>query len=459
MVITKKEYRPRPDSEAGNSSIPDNFPYSQEAEEAVLGSVLLDPTCFADVLLTLTGNSFFLPRHQYIMQAIENLYERGDELDIITVGDELKKLGRLVDAGGDAYLTHLFTSVGSAHNVGSYARIVQANAARRLILQLADAAKQLALNPTISATEVIAHLSEAIDKTASELTSHDMEPLSKHVGAVLTQIESAMNNPAANLLCPTGLTELDVMLGGYRRKMVYLVAGRTHNGKSTLLYTSALADAKMGKRVAFYNTADGDVSTVVLMFLAMESGISTSALLGGITPEQWRHVLKIAGKLAELPIYIKSDKRLSPKGLYTHARAVKFKYGLDIIYVDYLQAMQGNPRDNDSERNAYISQMMTLIADKLNVPIVGAVQINRAGVNGSKAPEAHHIAGSTKYEMDSQGVIIVHKESLYNRDAEKDKLTITVAKNKATGQTGTVYARLDPVTTVLTDWSSWDDGG
>ncbi|HRF98573.1 MAG TPA: DnaB-like helicase C-terminal domain-containing protein, partial [Aggregatilineales bacterium] len=131
--------------------------------------------------------------------------------------------------------------------------------------------------------------------TSSELTAHDMEPLHKHVGAVLNQIQNGMEASPAQLLSPTGLTELDGMLGGYRRKNVYIVAGRTHNGKSTLLYTSALADAKLGKRVAFYNTADGDIETVVLMFLAMETGISPSALLSGITPMQWRHVLKVAG--------------------------------------------------------------------------------------------------------------------------------------------------------------------
>ncbi|HRF98572.1 MAG TPA: DnaB-like helicase C-terminal domain-containing protein, partial [Aggregatilineales bacterium] len=139
------------------------------------------------------------------------------------------------------------------------------------------------------------------------------------------------------------------------------------------------------------------------------------------------------------------------------ARAVKFKYGLDIIYVDYLQAMVGGPNMNDTERNNYISEAMGQIASKLNVAVVGAAQINRAGVNGNKAPEAHHIAGSTKYEMDSQAIIIVHKESLYNKDADPNKLTIVVAKNKVTGQTGTVYAHLNPVTTALTDWSDVRD--
>jgi replicative DNA helicase len=452
----QNSYYPRP-----KLGIPDNFPYSQEAEEAVLGCIFMEPSLYADIALTVRENSFFLPRHQYIMGAMSRLSERNEDIDIITVSDELKVMGRYADAGGDAYLTHLLTSQGTTHHINTYARIVQTNDARRLVLRLVDEAKALALNPEIDATEIIANLSVAIDRTSSELTAHDMEPLYKHVGSVLNQIQTGMEASPAQLLSPTGLTELDVMLGGYRRKNVYIVAGRTHNGKSTLLYTSALADAKLGKRVAFYNTADGDIETVVLMFLAMETGISPSALLSGITPMQWRHVLKVAGDLADLPIFIKSDKRLTPKALYNHARAVKFKYGLDIIYVDYLQAMVGGPNMNDTERNNYISQAMGQIASKLNVAVVGAAQINRAGVNGNKAPEAHHIAGSTKYEMDSQAVIIVHKESLYNKDADPTKLTIMVAKNKVTGQTGTLYARLNPVTTALTDWSDirrGDDG-
>jgi len=426
------------------------FPYSQEAEEAVIGSVLIDEQAYYKLATYLTPNSFFFPRHTYIWEAYEALAETDTVIDNLTVADKLKTMGRLRDCGGDAYLTHLLTNIPTAHNVEAYAKIVQGNAARRMLLQLAEETKHMALNTNISVTELIASVGDAVDKTAAQLLTPEIAPIGAYLNALLDKIESASNPNSQTKPIPSGLPVLDTIIAGYQRKKVVMVAGRTHNGKSTLAYSSALACAKMGKSVAIYNTADGDFESVLLSFLAIESGVSTLAMSNGVTPLQYQAIVGAAGRLAQLRIFIKSDKNLTPRGLYMHARAIQFVHGLDIIFVDYVQAMAGAPGQKEYERNNYIATALNTIADKLNVVMVEMAQINRAGANG--VPNVSHIEGSGKYEQFAAVVIIAYKESLYKSDAPRDKISFLVQKNRLSGRTGTAHARMNLETTALTDW-------
>ncbi|MCU0481430.1 MAG: replicative DNA helicase [Anaerolineae bacterium] len=427
------------------------YPYSQEAEEAVIGSILIDEQVYYKLATFITPNSFFFPRHIYIWEAFEALVNTQTPIDMLTVAEKLKAMGRLTDCGGDAYLTHLLTSTVSSHNVEAYAKIVQANAARRMLISLAEETKRLALNLDINIIELIANVGTAVDKTASQLVTSDITPMGKHLNRVLDKIEDAMNAPLKMALMPTGIPALDALIGGYQRKKVYVVAGRTHNGKSTLAYASAIACAKAGKSVAIYNTADGDAEGVMMSLLAIESGVSTLDMATGINAQQHLAIIKAAGTLSTLPIYIKSDKNLTPRGLLMHAQAVQFVHGLDIIFVDYVQAMSSDPRHNDYERNKYIAESLDKIAYRLNVAVVEMAQINRAGANG--VPNVSHIEGSGKYEQYAAVVIIAYKESLYKPDAPTDRISFLVQKNRVSGRTGTVHARINLQTTALTAWN------
>ncbi len=444
----------RPKSQLARS---DDFErlYSQEAEAAVLGSLLLDNHLFPAVDMIVNSTDFFIPRHQYIYQAMVKLSEANTEIDIITVVAKLEEMDKLKDCGGDAYLVDLLSTIGSSQNVEAYAKIVQRLSARRLMLKLADVIHTHALDAEIDTNELISRVTEAVDQTAEIIASTDVIPIGSYVGRVLSEIEEAMNDSTQSTVS-TGIPALDELLGGYKRQMVYLVGGRTHNGKSSLAYNAMLTDARMGKKVAFYNTADGDESTIVRILLAIMTGISTHEFQMGITDAQYSKVMKAAGDLAKLPIFIKSDTSLTPRKLYAHARVIRLKYGLDVIYVDYLQAMQAKPGMPAYERNTYIAEVMPIIAKKLNVPIVGTAQINRTGAGG-KAPGLLHVEGSGKYEQACHVGIIVHYDNMYDKNAPQDRVSIIVEKNKATGRKGMVYAKFNPHTTQLGEWEETRD--
>jgi len=453
MVNDKKRQRPMPVPVATtNSHAPAiEFPYSQEAEEAVIGGVLLDERVYYKLATYLTPNSFFFPRHIYIWEAMDALVDEGSAIDTLTIADKLKAMRRFDDVGRDAYLTHLLTSVATSHNVEVYAKIVQSNAARRMLLQLADETKRMAMDANISITELIANVSEAVDRTAGQLMTPEIAPIGKYLNGLLDKIESNTKSNGHTQLIPTGLSALDAIIGGYQRKKVTLVAGRTHNGKSTLAYTSVIACAKIGKSVAIYNTADGDAESVLMSLLSVESGVSTLAMKTGVTPDQYQAIVGAAGRLAKLPIFIKSDKDLTPRGLYLHARAVQFVHGLDIIFVDYIQAMKGGPNQTDYERHSYIAQALDNIANKLNVAMVEMAQINRTGAKKA-IPGLDDIEGSGKYEQYAEVGAIAYNESLYKPEADPNKMAFIIQKNRVTGRTGTALAYKNPQTTALTDW-------
>ena len=442
------QYRPKPQLARS-----DDFErlYNQEAEVAVLGSMLLDDRLFPAVAMIVNATDFFMPRHQYIYQAMYKLSEADTVIDTLTVAAKLAEMDKLKDSGGDAYLAHLMTNIPSSQHVEHYAKIVQRLSARRMMLKLAEAIRTHALTEEIDTNELISRVTELVDETAEKIASTDVVPIGSYVGRVLTEIEEAMNGNKNQSIVSTGIQALDELLGGYKRQMVYLVGGRTHNGKSSLAYNAMLADAKAGKKVAFYNTADGDESTIVRILLAIMTGISTHEFQMGISDAQYLKVIKAAGDLAKLPIFIKSDTSLTPRKLYAHARVIRLKYGLDVIYVDYLQAMQAKPGMPAYERNTYIAEMMPIIAKKLNVPIVAMAQINRAGAGG-KAPGLLHVEGSGKYEQACHVGIIVHYDNMYDKNAPKDRVSIIVEKNKATGRKGMVYAKFNPHTTQLGNW-------
>ncbi len=447
--VNRQRPMPVPVSKSNDMAVTE-FPYSQEAEEAVIGSILIDEQAYYKLATYIAPNSFFFPRHIYIWEAFEALVNDQTPIDMLTVADKLKAMRRFDDVGRDAYLTHLLTNIPTSHNVEAYAQIVQGNAARRMLLQLAEETKHMAMNSTISITELIANVGAAVDRTASQLLTPEIAPIGKYLNGLLDKIEDATKSPLKMALMPTGVAELDALIGGYQRKKVYVVAGRTHNGKSTLAYASAIACAKMGKSVAIYNTADGDAESVMMSLLAIESGVSTLDMATGVTPQQYQAIIKGAGTLAELPIFIKSDKNLTPRGLMLHAQAIQFVHGLDIIFVDYVQAMSGAPNQTDYDRNKYIAEALNKIADKLNVAVVEMAQINRAGANG--VPNVSHIEGSGKYEQFASVVVIAYKENLYKPDAPADKLSFLVQKNRVSGRTGTAHARMNLQTTALTDW-------
>lgn len=439
-------------------------PYSQEAEEAVIGALLIDPKAFVRVRPLLNADDFFFLRHGYIFQAMDALYSRGEPIDIIPLTHELDAvMGKLKEIGGIAYLTQVMSSTPTSQHAEVYAAMVQRAAASRRIMRAADEIKALGMDQTLP---VEARRERAIELLLStpDVSADKVEHVSATISRNWDMVEQAMNNPQQAQGVPTGLKDLDSLLDGLHRRKLYVMAGINHHGKTSAMMTMALNAARSGARVAYFNVADGDEQDVITRIIGMDAGIAPKKIMKGtVTSAEYSRYTEAAGRIAKLPLFLRSKKGMTPRQIYDSGNQIKhLAGGLDVVFIDYIQRItlgdHTSKFKSQYDQMAYISQQMTIIGDAkhLNCAIVVGAQINRAGAKQGKNPKPptrSNIKGCGNIEEDADGVMIVYYEAVENKEAfHPDLVQIIIEKNKVTGELGNVWTQIDKETTRLMNW-------
>lgn len=437
-------------------SLPQNLtqaPYSQDVEEALLGTVLVNPNKYYAVSKYVEAQDFYFMSAGYIWRAMTQLVNDDIPIDAVTLGQRMDANNQFNMVGGMPYLTKLMADTPTSAHAEIYAQIVLRLAVRRETLKVADEIKQLAMDQQIAITKGLEAAQDRLQSVTNRLKR--METLTAAEGAqrIADHVEQAMSQ-GGDLGIPTGIRELDTLIGGSMRRRVGVIGGINHHGKTSVMGTMALNGARLGKRTLFCNVADGNADDVLTMFVGMDSGLPPNKVFSAaLSSEEMQRFYQGASRFSELPIYIHHEKRLTPAGLRDVAKATQYEYGLDVIYVDYIQRMGGGAYDDkpDSVKFAYISQELTEIAEKLNVPIWIGAQINRSG-KMMQRPTRSHIKSSGSIEEDADVVMIVYKASVEDDSVEhKDQVELIIDKNKQTGQLGTVYVHQHE-SRYLSDW-------
>lgn len=358
-----------------------NSPYSQEAEEAVLGAVLVNPHAFLNISAFLHPEDFFFLRHTHIWRALERLHGRSDPIDYLTVTQELRDLAVLDEIGGQAYLTYLINNTPSAVHAEVYGRLVERTSIRRKLLQTADEIRTLALNEEMNIESVISEAEASIFNVSDAQLKREFVPLWDAVSAYYDQMEYLLQNRGESLGLPTGFRALDGLLGGFQKSDLIVFAGRPGMGKTSFLLTVALSVARLGARVALF-TMEMGVEQMVQRLISMETGISMQKLrLAQLTPRENARFTEAVGRLANLPIFIDDTPALTPIEMRTKSRRLQHEFGLDLVVVDYLQLMSGGKSGGETNRVqeiSYISRSLKELARELNVTMLSAAQLSRA---------------------------------------------------------------------------------
>ncbi|MCL4256376.1 MAG: replicative DNA helicase, partial [Anaerolineae bacterium] len=317
------------------------FPFSQEAEEAVIGSILLDDGVFPTLAQFLDTDDFFMPRHQYIWEACKRLAERRELMDIITISDELKAIGRYADSGGDAYLAHLMTNIPSSQNVAGYGRIVEKNALRRKLLKASDEIKALAMNSEMDVEQVIQSAEEKVFTVTEGQVKREFVSMNTAVSDYFDRIEFLMQNPHISLGVPSGFQDLDALLGGFQKSDLIIFAGRPGMGKTSFMLSTAMNAARLGKRIAIFSMEMGTEQIIQRIF-AMETRINSQKLrLAKLDQKEYVTFVKVAGQLNNHNMFIDDTPALTPNQMRTKCRRLQHEHGVDLIIVDYIQLMSG----------------------------------------------------------------------------------------------------------------------
>ncbi len=360
-------------------------PHSVEAEQAVLGSLLLDPAAWDNVADVITQDDFYRPDHQLIFAAIGTLAGEARPCDVVTVSQYLESIGKLEPAGGLAYLGSVARDTPTAANVRAYAEIVRE---RSLLRQLIRAGTEIATavynNEGSSARELVDRAEQRVFDIAegSFRKREGAVPVRQLLPGVIDQIDDWHNNPDKLRGLPTGFTDFDKLTGGLRPGDLLIVAGRPSMGKTTLAINMAeYAAVHPGTRasVAIFSM-EMPSEQVITRMLASIGGVPLNSLRSGkISDDDWVRITSATSQLSEAKIFVDESPALNPTELRARARRVKREHGLHLIVVDYLQLMQvPGTQENRATEIAEISRGLKTLAKEMQVPVIALSQLNRA---------------------------------------------------------------------------------
>jgi replicative DNA helicase len=393
-------------------------PHDIDAEEAVIGSLLIDGTAIHKIATLLQASDFYGERNSLIYGACLALHERDEAIDQITVAQELDRKGNLEKCGGAAYLSHLIAICPTSLDIEHHAQIVYRLSVMR---HLIDAAGQIANIGYQADPDVDASLNRAEDilfrlrhgQSPRDFT-HIRQVLDTYFETTAPEAEGLDKEPITYVL--SGFTGMDEFLGGFQRSDLIIVAGRPSLGKTSLALSLARnAAVDQGACVALFSLEMAR-EPLVWRILASESEVDSRRIrLGLHTEEQEKRVMDAIGKLSEAPIYIDDSPQLRVVEMRSKARRLHFERGINLIIVDYLQLMQGDGRgENRVQEISYISRSLKALARELNVPVLAVSQLSRAVEwRASHRPILADLRESGTIEQDADVVLFIYRDEMY----------------------------------------------
>jgi replicative DNA helicase len=417
------------------SSIDRIPPNNVEAEEALLGSLLIDPEAIFEVAAFLRPRAFYREQNKWIYQAILDLNEARRPVDLITLTDELRRREQLDELGGEAYIIGLINTVPTSINAYSYGRIVEAAALRRRMITTASTIVNLAYEEDEDVSVVIDKAEQALFSVSEERAVRDLVPVREIARNYLDRIEELHARGDEVIGVPTGFTDLDKILGGLNKSDLVIVAARPGMGKTALqLAIGQTAARRFSKRVAIFSL-EMSAEQLVQRMIAAETRIDSQRLRrGDLQEHEWPIFYEAIGRISEALLFIDDTPSITPMQLRTKARRLYAEHGLDLIMIDYLQLMQGErSMSNRVQEISDISRGLKGLARELDVPVVAASQLSRAvEQRQDKRPQLSDLRDSGSIEQDADVVMFIYRDEYYNPDAsERPNIAeISIAKHR-----------------------------
>jgi len=408
------------------------LPHSREAEEALLGAVLINPAIFAEA--GLSAQAFYIHRHQFIWQAFQRLKDKSRAIDHLTACEELDDMGRLEEIGGPAFLTALLNQVPTTLNADDYADIVREHHTRRLLLAAANEIARLSYANELNVSELVAGAGETLRKVSEQVSAPeqvvDMTDVASDLyDLALERAQLARDGkPIPSRRIATGLTDVDHLLkGGLRPGTLNLVAGRPGQGKSSWMQTVALAAAEHGKRVGFFSLEMAR-QELAARLLSASTGLDANLISEGLlTDSQWEAFITALEGLHSGRLFISDSASLTSANLRAQAWQLQAKHGLDLLVVDYIQLMRPGLRlQNREQEVAHCSRELKLLAGELKIPVLAAAQLSRASeARAEKEPQLSDLRESGALENDADVVMFI-----WRPEAESNVSRLKVAKHR-----------------------------
>lgn len=416
-------------------------PAHLEAESAVLGSVLLDPSVMDDVLENMQPDDMFAEKHKVIFTAMAELYHEGEPIDLVTLVARLQDKHLLNDVGGIGYLTQLAGSTVTAANAVHYAERVREAAIERKIMQRMQRLLNDAATGTTSGlvTELQQLAVELAEETAEK---QEVSMLGKVLMDVFEQAERAAESGGRGVTgLATGYPEFDRMTTGLHPGEQIIVAARPGVGKTAFSLNVAANAGKAGKSVVVFSL-EMPAQQLAQRMLCAEAHIDIGRLRSGqLYPDDWTKMTTAIGTLSDLPVLIDDSAGLTVSDIRARCRRIKRERGLDLVIVDYLQLLSGRRRRNDNREQevADISRTLKQIAKELEVPVIALSQLSRSvEQRQDKRPMLSDLRESGSIEQDADIVAFLYRDDYYDKNTERQNIIEIIIAKQRNGPVGTV---------------------
>jgi len=419
-------------------------PQSVEAEQSVLGCMLLDKEVIPAITEILKSEDFYREDHKEIYEAIMDLFERANPVDLITVAEQLKQRGTLDKVGGLEYLTNIATAVPTTANARHYARIVEEKSIlRKLIRTSSDI-----INLGYEAADEVSIILDRAEKGIFDILQKRNTQGFAHIKDVLVEafnkLEELYNNKGYVTGVPTGFTDLDYKTAGFQNSDLILIAARPAMGKTSFALNIAQYAAIHSKIPVAIFSLEMSKEQLVNRILCSEVMIDSQKMrVGKLDDSDWQKMAMALGPLSEAPIFIDDTPGASVMELRAKCRRLKLEKNLGLVVIDYLQLMQGRGRsENRQQEVSEISRSLKILAKEIDVPVITLSQLSRAPeARADHRPMLSDLRESGAIEQDADMVLFLYRDDYYNPDTEKQNVAeVIIAKNRH-GPTGMVELR------------------
>lgn len=414
-------------------------PQNIDAEEAVLGALLIDPDAIIRVATIIKADDFYREKNGWIYECALALHERREPIDFVSMCDELDHREQLHEVGGPAFITSLINAVPTSVHIEHYARIVERAATRRRLIDAAGQIAAVAYQEADDIAEVVDQAEQILFGVSQRRISRDLVPIREILSAYYDRIEYLTRHRGELIGIPTGFSDIDKLLGGLQRSDLVILAARPSVGKTSLALSFGHNAAKKHRqRVAFFSL-EMSSEQVVQRLISAETGIGSQNLRRGEI-DDWARFMKATNDLSESTFYIDDTPGISALELRTKARRLHAEVGVDLIIVDYLQLMRGDTRsENRVQEISSISRSLKALARELNVPLLALSQLSR-GVESrtDKRPMLSDLRESGALEQDADVVMFIYRDELYNPNTEDKNIAEVIIAKHRNGPTGKV---------------------
>lgn len=416
-------------------------PNSLEAEQSVLGAMLLDKEAISVATEFILGEDFYREAHKEIFEAIVELFDKGQPVDLITLPEKLKVRNTLEAVGGITYLTNLMNVVPSTHNVGHYAKIIEE---KSLLRKLIKASNEI-MSKSYEGPEDISIVIEGAEKSIFDISLNRSNQGFVHIKNILNsnfdKIEELYLNKGKITGVSTGFNDLDETLSGLQKADLVLVAARPSMGKTSFILNMVQQAGIRDQVTTAIFSLEMSKEQLTQRLICAEALIDSHRLrTGDITEDEWVKLARAMGPLSEAPIFIDDTPSISMSEMRAKCRKLKIEHNLGLVLIDYLQLMTGSGKyDSRQQEISDISRSLKGMAKELGVPVVACAQLSRAPeIRADHRPIMSDLRESGAIEQDADVIMFLYRDEYYHPDTEKKNIGEVIIAKQRNGPTGTI---------------------